>query len=275
MAEIVAAFGVPHTPSFVAHVAREGPECDVAQLFRSVQKHLDAVDPDIIVIFDSDHFNTFFLNNWPTFAIGIAQNTAGPNDQTPMMPWYVVPTCEPLAQHLQVKGVEDGFDLSFSQEFEVDHSILVPLHFLTPKMTTPIVPVFINGLAPPLPAARRCYALGQMVRAAIETWPAQMRVAVLASGSWSLEVGGPRMHAGKIYGVPDLDWFYNIQGFLQRAQIDELLNATTSSQLAKAGNIGGELLNWIAMLGVLGKRRPTYLEAQADFGNAFAAWRFD
>jgi len=62
---------------------------------------------------------------------------------------------------------------------------------------------------------------------------------------------------------------------LQRAQIDELLNATTSSQLAKAGNIAGELLNWIAMLGVLGKRRPAYLEAQPDFGNAFAAWRFD
>ena len=57
------------------------------------------------------------------------------------------------------------------QEFDVDHATMVPLHFLTPHMKIPIVPIFINGLAPPLPGAKRCYALGETVRAAIEDWP--------------------------------------------------------------------------------------------------------
>ncbi|MCA1646337.1 MAG: hypothetical protein LC797_13065 [Chloroflexi bacterium] len=66
MAEIVAGFGVPHTPMFPALVAREGPRCETAQLYRTVAQHLEAVRPDAMVIFDSDHLNTFFLSNYPT-----------------------------------------------------------------------------------------------------------------------------------------------------------------------------------------------------------------
>jgi hypothetical protein len=29
--------------------------------------------------------------------------------------------------------------------------------------------------------------------------------------------------------------------------------------LLKAGNVGGELLDWIAMLGAIGNRRPTFV----------------
>ena len=54
--------------------------------------------------------------------------------------------------------------VSLAQDFELDHSIMVPLHFLTPDMNVPIVPFFINGLAPPLPSSQRCYALGKAVR---------------------------------------------------------------------------------------------------------------
>ena len=39
MAEIVAAFGIPHTPSFVATVAKEGPQSPVAKLFQSIKKY--------------------------------------------------------------------------------------------------------------------------------------------------------------------------------------------------------------------------------------------
>ena len=71
MAEIVAAFGVPHGPGFPELVRNEGPDCEVAQLYREVATHLEAVQPDALVIFDSDHVNTFFVNNLPTFAVGI------------------------------------------------------------------------------------------------------------------------------------------------------------------------------------------------------------
>ena len=86
----------------------------------------------------------------PTFLVGVTESIEGPNDQTPM-PHYRVGGHAQLAAHVRASGLARGFDLSLSQDFSVDHSIMVPLHFLTPRMQIPIVPVFINGLCPPLP----------------------------------------------------------------------------------------------------------------------------
>ena len=104
MAEIVAGFGVPHTPMFPALVAREGPASETAQLYRNVAEHLCAVDPEVLVIFDSDHLNTFFLDNFPTLSIGLSDHTTGPNDGTPGLPRYSVPVSESLAGHLFSSG---------------------------------------------------------------------------------------------------------------------------------------------------------------------------
>jgi aromatic ring-opening dioxygenase catalytic subunit (LigB family) len=274
MAEIVAAIGVPHTPGFPDLVARLGPNCEVARLFAEVERRLSAVQPDVLVIFDSDHLNTFFFNNLPTFCIGAADRTAGPNDHT-KMPRYELGVDWALAQSIRSYGIGAGFDLSLSEEFEIDHSIMVPLHFVTPQMNIPIVPIFINGLSPPLPASRRCFALGEMVRRAIDSWPKQTRVAIVASGSFSLEIGGPRISHGKRSSVPDPEWARSVLRRLEKAEINELLNEATSDRLLKAGNIGGELLNWIAMLGAIGQRRPQFIEPQIDHGHAYAVWRWD
>src|SRR6266705_3106888 len=83
MPDLVAAFGTPHTPLFPLQVAREGPQSETAQLFSAVRAQLDAVQADVLVVFDSDHLNTFFLDNWPTFSVGVAEQTSGPNDGTP------------------------------------------------------------------------------------------------------------------------------------------------------------------------------------------------
>jgi protocatechuate 4,5-dioxygenase beta chain len=275
VAEIVAGFGVPHTPMFPALVAREGPQCETAQLYRNVAEHLEAVRPDVLVILDSDHLNTFFLNNYPTMSVGLTNQTSGPNDGTPGLPRYRVPVNESLAGHLFSSGLDHGFDFAVTQEFEIDRSILVPLHFLTPNMQIPIVPIFINGVVHPLPAAKRCYALGQMVRQAVQSLPGSARVAVLGSGSFSLDVGGPLAPRGAYSGVPDPGWAQSILGYLRETRTDELLNAATSHRLARAGNVAGELLNWIAMLGVIGKHKPRFLEPQMEHGHAYGAWRWD
>lgn len=275
MGEIVAGFGVPHTPMFPALVARDGPQCETAQLFREVAEHLDAVKPDAIVVFDSDHLNTFFLNNYPNLSVGVTDQTSGPNDGTPGLPRYTVPVDEALAGHLYAFGLSSGFDLALTQEFEVDHSILVPLHFLTPHMTLPIVPVFINGVVHPLPAARRCFALGSMVRQAVEALPARSTVAIIASGSFSLDVGGHLSPPGEYAGTPDVGWVNTILDYLRKGRPKDLLNEATSERMARAGNVAGELLNWIAMLGVLGDRRPRFLEPQLTMGHAYGVWRWD
>jgi protocatechuate 4,5-dioxygenase beta chain len=275
MAEIVAAFGVPHAPAFPALVAREGPNCETARLYAEVAEHVAAVAPDVLIVFTDDHFNTFFLDNFPTFAIGIAETTAGPNDQTPM-PQYRVAVPGALAAHIRGTALEHGFDISLVQDFDVDHAVMVPLHFLTPKMQIPVLPIFVNALAPPLPTARRCYALGEAVRAAVESWPKPLRVAVIGSGSFSLEIGGPRIPPGdRAAGFPDPEWTNQVQILLSQARVDDLLDAATFARMQRAGNIGGELLNWIAMLGTIGARKPNALLPHAGQGHAFGVWRWN
>jgi protocatechuate 4,5-dioxygenase beta chain len=272
MAEIVAAFGMPHNPGSPALVARDGPQCETARFYAEMARHIEAVAPDVLLIFTDDHFNTFFLDNFPTFAIGIADATAGPNDQTPM-PHYKVAVAGALAAHIRASALERGFDLSLAQDFDVDHAVMVPLHFLTPDMRIPVLPVFINCLAPPLPQARRCFALGQAVRAAVESWPQNERVAVIGSGSFSLEIGGPKIPIGdRAACTPDPQWSQHVQDLLAQVRIDDLIAESTAARMLQAGNIGGELLNWIAMLGTIGARKPVTMLPQNDHGQAFAAW---
>jgi protocatechuate 4,5-dioxygenase beta chain len=274
MAEIVAAFGVPHTPVFPSVVAKQGPDCEIARFYAEVAEHVAAVAPDVLIIFTDDHFNTFFLDNFPTFAIGIAEETAGPNDQTPM-PRYQVAVPAAFAAHLRAGAIARGFDIALAQDFEVDHATVVPLHFLTPDMKIPIVPVFINGLAPPLPGARRCYALGEAIRDAIAEWPQPLRVAVIGSGSFSLEIGGPKIPAGDRAGTPDKEWAKRVQEHMENGRVDELIAEATTARMLQAGNIGGELLNWIAMLGTIGPRKPRFIKPQIEHGHAYGVWRWN
>jgi aromatic ring-opening dioxygenase catalytic subunit (LigB family) len=275
MAQIVAGFGVPHTPIFPHFVKRDGPDCEIAKLFGAQKEQLAATRPDLIVMFDTDHLNTFFLDALPIFAIGIDKNFRAPNDEPRDVPNYVVPSLPALAAHIRAAAVTAGYDVAMTQHFSVDHSVIVPLHFLTPDMKIPVIPFFVSGHVPPLPPAQRCYALGQAVARAIESWPAPLRVVVMGSGSFSLEVGGPRMAASRSDGVPDPDWAARVIKLLEDQKIDQLIAESTQHRMLKAGNVGGELLNWIAMLGAIGNRKPIYVAPQMQNGHAYGVWRWN
>jgi gallate dioxygenase len=275
MAQIVGGFGVPHTPIFPHFVKRDGPDCEIAKLFGAQKDQLAATRPDVIVMFDTDHLNTFFLDALPIFAMGVDKTFKAPNDEPRDVPNYVVPSQLDLAAHIRQAGIDAGFDIGMTQNFSVDHSVIVPLHFLTPDMAIPVVPFFISGHVPPLPSAQRCYALGQAVGRAIESWPENKRVVVMGSGSFSLEVGGPRMAAGRADGVPDPEWVARVIKLMEGQQIDTLIKESTQHRMLKAGNVGGELLNWIAMLGAIGNRKPNSIAPQMQNGHAYGVWRWN
>ena len=254
MAQIVAGFGVPHTPIFPHFVKRDGPDCEIAKLFAAQKEQLAATRPDLIVMFDTDHLNTFFLDALPIFAIGVDKSFKAPNDEPRDVPNYVVPSIPGLAAHIRAAAVGAGYDVAMTQNFSVDHSVIVPLHFLTPDMKIPVIPFFISGHVPPLPSSQRCYALGRAVARAIESWPEPLRVVVMGSGSFSLEVGGPRMAASRSDGVPDPAWAAHVIKLLEECKTDQLIGEATEHRMRKAGNVGGELLIWIAMLGAIGNR---------------------
>ncbi len=192
------------------------------------------------------------------------------------MPRYDFAVHSEVASHVRKVGIDEGFDFAVTQEFGVDHAMLVPLHYLTDGVKAPVVPLWVNAFVKPLPAARRCYALGKMLKAAIARLPGTMRIAVLASGHFSLEIGGPRVQPGERYGTPDIAWSKHVHRRIKNAEIDELVTEATPEQMWKAGNIGGELLNWIVMLGTVGITKPCYLADHDDIdGHTYAIWRWN
>jgi gallate dioxygenase len=103
-----------------------------------------------------------------------------------------------------------------------------------------------------------------------------LRVAVLATGHFSLEIAGPRVDPGERHGTPDIAWSKHVHRRIKNAEIDELVTEATPEQMWKAGNIGGELLNWIVMLGTVGKAKPCYLADHDDTdGHTYAIWRWN
>lgn len=266
MARLVAGLGVPHTPMFPDLVLREGPTSETGGFYRQVAERLEAARPDLLVVFTADHLWKFFFDNLPTFCIGVEDQAEGPEPYV-KMPHYQVEVRRDFAAGLLKEGLAAEFDLASTEEFGLDHSTLVPLHFLTPRMHVPIVPIFIKGLCPPLPRATRCFALGCMLRRFIDAWPGQERVVVLASGSFSLEVGGPKI------GVVDLDWTNQVLGHVAKAESGPLIEAATSERMLAAGNVSGELLNWIALMGTMGDSArvgPSYMQRQE--GHAYVFW---
>ncbi len=274
MAEIVAGFGVPHTPVFPSVVKRNGPDCEEALLFAEVRQNLEAVKADALILISNDHFNTFFYDNFPLFAVGVAPETRGPNDAT-VMPQYRLPVDEQLAENLRAGLITRYFDMAVTQEFELDHSFMVPWHFLNAELRIPIVPIFVHAFSDPLPPADRAWALGEAIAEVIEEMPGEQRIAIMGSGSFSLEIGGPLADPGERAGTPDKDWAAHIKSRLENCEIDELIEDATCERLQRAGNAAGELLNWLVMLGAIGQREPISFKPQVSHGHAFGIWRWD
>lgn len=263
--------GVPHTPYF-PRLAQD-PASSVAASFRRVADRVRAAKLDVLVIFDTDHLVNFFLDAMPTFAIGTAGRADGPHETSAEMPHYEVPLAQGFARDLLAYGLRSGFDLTSCEEVKLDHSTLVPLHFTVPQMDIPIVPVFVRGITYPLPTARRCFQLGVMLSRFIAARRYDERVGVFASGSLSLEVGGP--WSGRV----DREWISRVCDHLREGRHAELVRSATPARLWRAGNIGGEILNWIALLGAIGNEtRPAFVEPAVEppdrprDGHAYAVW---
>jgi len=273
MASVCAGFGVPHTPAFPSLLAAEkGPWQEIRDCFAAVATPLAAAELDALVIFSSDHFNTFFLDNMPTLAIGVAPQASGPNDGTENLPQRIVPIHEDLAGALFAGGVEAGFDFALCQELTLDHTFMVPLELLNVPSDLPIVPIFLNSFVPPVIAAERARGLGAALRKVVAAQPQELRVGVLATGSFSLEVGGPRIEPGQPWGVPDPEWAARVVDLLGTRDLDRLVEEATPDQIAAAGNAAAEVLDWIAMAAMVGAPRPTVLRAQAAFGHAYGVF---
>ncbi len=101
----------------------------------------------------------------------------------------------------------------------------------------------------------------------IEELEGNQRVALIASGAISLEVGGPRV------GQTDEEWVSTVGGLLEQGNYGSLAKSATAQRMYAAGNVSGELLCWITVTGALGEKRPLFVET--DRGSGYAAWKLE
>ncbi len=267
MAKLVLAVAVPHPPRLVREIADAPGQLRAEALMKQVRRYVEKAAPDVIIEVDSDHFVNFFYNNVPAFCVGLAEEAEGPVESWCPMPRYVVRGHSTLARALLRYGLRANFDLAAAEELRLDHSMVVPLHFLNPSMEIPVVPLYTNGFASPIPSARRCFSLGRMLRRFVDQWEGNQRVALLASGCFAMDVGGP------LRGWTDKNWVTTVTGLLERGQYQTLARRATEKRMAAAGNNSSELLNWITITGALGETKPLFVEN--DEGNGYAVWELE
>ena len=267
MAKLVMAVGVPHGPMIPWQIANEPGKHAAEGLMKDVREQLEAAEPDVIIETTSDHFNNFSFQHLSQFCVGVVDQAEGPVETYCPMPPQVMKGHPEMGKALLTYGLRSGFDLGVAQELRLDHSVLVPLHFLTPNMEIPVVPLYTNGLVPPLPQTRRCFNLGRMIRRFVEDWDRDLRVAVVASGVFSLEIGGPK------FGTVDEEWTSAVRSMLEGGKHESLVRRATEPRMLAAGNVSGELLNWVTMAGTVGEVRPKFLETER--GRGYAVWKLD
>jgi aromatic ring-opening dioxygenase catalytic subunit (LigB family) len=270
---VVAAFGIPHNPHFPTWVANGHPLAEeIETRYRPLREAFERARPDTLIYITSDHYNMFW-EALPVFAIGAADSARGASDYPELERELRIDA--PLARHVHEHLLHHDFDVALLQELSFDHTVIAPLHFLAPDTDIAVVPVYVNAFMRPLPSARRCLALGRAIAGALQTADGAGRVAVAGSGSFSLEIGGPRISEDSHTGVPDPLWLDRVLELLRAGDVDRLVAEATDEQLWQAGNAGGEVLDWITLLGTFEPRRPDYLAVQPQFGHAFAAWSLD
>ncbi|MCM2446302.1 gallate dioxygenase [Rahnella sp. CG8] len=251
MAKIIGGLAVSHTPTIgfaVDHNKQEESAwVPIFESFAPMQKWLDEKKPDVLVYIFNDHVTSFFFDHYSAFTLGIdeqyevADEGGGPRD-LPAVKGHAA-----LSQHIGASLMADEFDMSFFQDKPLDHGLFSPLSALLPHeggWPTQIVPLQIGVLQFPIPTARRCYKLGQALRRAIESFPEDLNVAIVATGGVSHQVHGERC------GFNNPDWD---EQFVDMIVNDpERLTEITLAEFATLGGMeGAEVIMWLVMRGAL------------------------
>ncbi len=154
-----------------------------------------AQSPDVVVLVYNDHASTFSLELIPTFAIGCADEFPPADEGFGPRPVPVVTGHPELAWHIAQSAILDGFDLTIANRMEVDHGLTVPLSLMFGRpraWPVKVVPIAVNVIQFPPPTGDRCYLLGEAIRRAVQSFPADLNVQVWGTGGMSHQLHGQR-----------------------------------------------------------------------------------
>src|SRR5690606_8660699 len=199
MARIVGGIGASHSPT-IGYAKDTGKQNSPAwkpifEGFDHIRAWVKDKKIDVLFMIYNDHITSFFFDHYSAFALGIddryaaADEGGGPRDVAPARGHLG------LSQHIALSMMADEFDLSVFQGKPVDHGILSPLSMLGDEQgpwAGQIVPLQVGVLQFPIPSAKRLWKLGKTLRKAIESYPEDLNVALMATGGLSHQVHGER-----------------------------------------------------------------------------------
>jgi 3-O-methylgallate 3,4-dioxygenase len=181
-----------------------------AAIERLADKYAE-IAPDAAVIVGNDQRELFTEDNVPAFSVywgTTIENRPRTPEQTAALPPGVAvaerghappedavyPGLPELGRHIIESMMIEGFDVAASSRLPkgsgyangIPHAYGFIYRRIMRDAVIPNVPVILNTFYPPnQPTASRCHEFGKALGRAIESWPADQRVAVFASGGVS------------------------------------------------------------------------------------------
>jgi gallate dioxygenase len=254
MATIVGGIATSHTPTIgFAFDAKKQSDPVWKPIFDGyvpVQKWLAEKQPDVLFYIFNDHITSFFFDHYSQFSLGVGEQYAPADEGGGPRKLPPVKGHPKLAQHIANGLVADEFDLAYFQGKGLDHGFFSPMSLLWPHENGwpgAIVPLQVGVLNLPSPSAKRCYNLGKALRKAIQSYPDDIKVAIVGTGGLSHQVHGERC------GFNNTPWDME---FLERLEKDpEGLTRLTIAEYAKRGGMeGAEVVMWLIMRGALSSK---------------------
>lgn len=266
-----------------------GVSAELENAFEQARTFVREFDPDIVVNFGPDHYNGFFYRLMPPFCIGYSAESIG--DYGSQAGRLDVP--EELARELAEYVLDKGIDLAVSLDMQVDHGAVQPMEILYGDITAkPLVPVFLNSVAPPFTPLSRVRLLGEAIGRFLAT--RDEKVLLIASGGLSHDPPVPRLatatpdqrsmllgdggplspdaraarqqrvidaaqeFAAGTAAIQDLapEWDKELLRILASGDLSPLDAWTPEEMTRTAGNSSHEVRTWIAAYAALGAAGP-------------------
>lgn len=251
MANIVGAIATSHTPTigFALDANKQHDQvwAPIFKAFEPVQQWLKEKQPDVLLMVYNDHVTSFFFDHYSAFALGVGEQYQVADEGGGARKLPPVEGHAALARHIGTSLMADEFDMSFFQQKPLDHGCFSPLSMLwehEEKWPGKIIPLQVGVLQFPIPTARRCYKLGQGLRRAIESYPEDLDVVIVATGGLSHQVHGERA------GFNNTPWDHQFLDLLQHDP--EALTRLTHAELATLGGLeSAEVIMWLIMRGAM------------------------
>lgn len=236
-----------HAPGITGRADRADPELKDG-LYAAMDRlrlAMEASKPDALIVIAAEHFANFFMDNMPAYAIGMGEEYEGPIEDPDWLniPHTKIPGAPDIGKRI-VSEVMQTVDTAYAEEWKMDHGIMVPLHFLTPRYDMKVIPANINCQGPPLTPLHRAWAFGEAIRRAADAVPE--RIALVGTGGISHWPATP--NSGKINEAWDRDYLDR----WTRNDREALSAYTDEETLRDAGQGGFEIRTFNAVAAAAG-----------------------